>query len=60
MFGLAGVLACTSLVLTFQYLGTLTNQLGLAVAAELLLLSVGAVVLRRSLRVAEAIDAAIG
>lgn len=56
MFGLAGVLVCTSLVVTFQYFGTLTQHLVFAVTAELGLMFAGAIVLQRSVRVAQAIE----
>lgn len=56
MFGLAGVLVCISLIVTFQYFGTLTQHLAFAVAAEIGLLIVGALVLHRSVRVTQAIE----
>lgn len=56
MFGLGGVLVCISLIVTFDYFGTLTQHLAFAVAAELSLLFVGALVLQRSVRVAQAIE----
>ena len=56
MFGLSGVLVCISLVVTFEYFGTLTQHLAFAVAAELFLIVTGAVVLHRSVRVTQAIE----
>ena len=56
MFGLAGVLLCISLIVTFQYFGTLTQHLAFAVAAELCMLVVGALVLHRSVRVVQSIE----
>lgn len=56
MFGLAGVLACTTLIIAFEYFGTLSEHLAFAVAAELCLLIVGALVISRSVRVAQAIE----
>lgn len=56
MFGLAGVFTCTLLVVAFEYFGTLSEHLAFAVAAELCLLAVGALVLTRSVRVAQAIE----
>lgn len=56
MFALAGVLLCISLVATFHYFGTLPENLAVAVAAQVALLFIGAWVLQRSVRVAEAIE----
>lgn len=56
MFGLAGVLACTTLIIAFEYFDTLSDHLMFAVAVELCLLFVGALVIQRSVRVVQAIE----
>ncbi len=56
MFGLAGLFVCISMIIVFNYLGTLKEHLVFAVAASLGLLLLGAVVLQRSVRVNQAIE----
>jgi signal transduction histidine kinase len=56
MFGLACVFASISLALMLAWRGTLTEQVSIAVAAPLLMLLIGGIILRRAVRIHELIE----